>query len=108
MKPLSETYKELGIAFAFPIEITDASGNSTYFENSTGYWRKREYNSDGKETYFKNSNGFWIKREYDADGNITYYEDHNGSRQVTPRSESYNGTVLEIDGKKYELKLKAQ
>ena len=108
MKPLSETLKELGIAFTFPIKITDTNGNRTYFENSGGYWHKREYNSDGKETYFKNSNGFWIKREYDADGNITYYEDHNGSRQGTPRSESCDGKVVEIDGQKYELKLKAQ
>jgi len=32
MKPLSETYKELGIDFSFPIEIKDAKGNVTYFE----------------------------------------------------------------------------
>ena len=40
MKPLSETYKELGIAFSFPIEIRNAKGNLTYyeacFENSEG------------------------------------------------------------------------
>ena len=29
MKKISETYKELGIDFTFPIEIKDADGNST-------------------------------------------------------------------------------
>ena len=36
MKKLSDTYKELGIAFTFPIEIKDANGNQTYYENSNG------------------------------------------------------------------------
>ena len=36
MKKLSETYKELGIAFTFPIEIKDANGELTYYENSEG------------------------------------------------------------------------
>ena len=34
MKPLSETYKELGIAFSFPIEIMEANDRLTYWENS--------------------------------------------------------------------------
>ena len=36
MKPLSETLTELGIAFTFPIEITDSNGYATYYENSYG------------------------------------------------------------------------
>ena len=36
MKPLSETYKELGIAFSFPIEIMEANDRLTYWENSDG------------------------------------------------------------------------
>ena len=39
MKPLSETYKELGIAFDFPIKITNANGELTYYENSNGIRR---------------------------------------------------------------------
>ena len=39
MKKLSEIYKELGIAFSFPIEIGDAEGNETYYESSSGYKR---------------------------------------------------------------------
>ena len=57
MKKLSETYKELGIDFSFPIEITDAEGNRTYYETSFDYWRKYEYDADGKVTYFEDSDG---------------------------------------------------
>ena len=39
MKKLSETYKELGIAFTFPIKIKDAKGKETYYEDSKGVKR---------------------------------------------------------------------
>ena len=124
MKKLSETYKELGIAFSFPIKIKDANGkqtyyeesngfwrkyeynadgNETYYDNSTGYWHKYEYNADGNETYYENSTGYWWKAEYNADGNETYYEDSKGVKKGTPRSQSCNGKVIEVDGKKYKL-----
>ena len=77
MKKLSEIYKELGIAFTFPIEIRDSDGNMTYFENRDG-WFKKEYDSDGNETYFENNDGYWHKREYDSKGNVTYSEDSKG------------------------------
>ena len=57
MKPLSDTYKELGIAFSFPIEIKDADGNRTYYENSKGYWYKYEYDDNGNATYYEDSDG---------------------------------------------------
>ena len=78
MDKLSDTYKELGIAFSFPIKIEDANGNETYFENSKGFWNKREYDSEGNETYFENSDGYWWKYEYDANDKRTYYEDSDG------------------------------
>lgn len=82
MKKLSETYKELGIDFTFPIKIQDSNGNQTYFENRDG----------------------WYKYEYDADGNVTYFENSNGYKKGTPLSQSYAGKVIEVDGKKYKLK----
>ena len=103
MKKLSETYKELGIAFTFPVEITNANGNRTYYENSEGYWITREYDSNGNETYFEDSKGYWWKYEYDANNNITYYENNNGYKGGTPRSQSCAGKVIEVDGKKYKL-----
>ena len=82
MKKLSETLTELGIDFSFPIEIKDPKGNEIYYEDSDGYWSKREY---------------------DAKGNETYYENSNGNKNGTPRSQSCDGKVIEVDGKKYKL-----
>ena len=124
-KPLSETYKELGIAFTFPIEITDDNGKETYYETSYGYWSKREYDANGKDTYYENSDGhwsksendsngketyyedsygFWSKREYDANGKETYFENSYGYKIGTLRSaKTCEGTVIEIEGTKYKL-----
>lgn len=57
MKPLSEIYNELGIAFTFPIRINDQNGKVTYYEYSNGYWYRSEYDENGNETYYENSNG---------------------------------------------------
>ena len=126
MKKLSETYKELGIAFSFPIEIKDDNGNETYFEYSSDYWHRREYDANGNETYYENSsdywhrvrydangnetyyensNDYWFRREYDTNGNETYYENSNGHKEGTPKSaKACEGKVIEADGKKYQLK----
>ena len=103
MKKLSETYKELGIDFTFPIEITNANGNRTYHEGSKGFWSKYEYDARGDETYYEDSEGDWYKREYDSNGNETYFEDSNGYKDGTPRSQSCAGKIVEVDGKKYKL-----
>ena len=105
MKKLSEVYKELGIAFTFPIQIKNEAGHPTYFENSGGDWCKREYDSSGNETYFENSDDYWCKREYGSSGKETYYENSNGYKKGTPRSaKTCEGKVVEVDGVKYELK----
>ena len=84
MKKLSTIYEELGIAFRFPLEIKDANGKTTYFENSKGDWGKYEN---------------------DANGNVTYFENSDGYRRGTPRSaKTCKGKVAEIDGIKYKLK----
>ena len=84
MKTLSDTLKELNINFSFPIKIKDVDGNTTYYEDS---------------------NGYWSKREYDVDSNQTYYEDSDGTKRGTPRSvKTCEGKIVEIDGVKYELK----
>jgi hypothetical protein len=103
MKKLSETYKELGIAFSFPIEIKDTNGNQTYYEFSDGFWSRREYDANGNQTYDENSGGYWWKSEYDTNGNQTYYEFSDGYKKGTSRSQSCAGKVIEVDGKKYKL-----
>ena len=102
MKKLSETYRELGIAFTFPVVVKDKDGNETYFEARSGYWARYEYDENGNETYYETSGGFWIRREYDENGKVTYYETSTGYKKGTKRS-SCSGKVIEIDGKKYKL-----
>ena len=58
MKKLSETLTELGIEFTFPIEIKDANGKRTYYENCEDFWYKYERDANGKATYYEDSDGF--------------------------------------------------
>ena len=86
------------------LSLYDSNGKLIYYEKSTGYWVKREFNSNGNEIYFERSNGFWYKREFDSNGNEIYYENSNGYIIDNRPKESCNGKVVEIDGKKYQLK----
>ena len=63
----------------FPFEIMDKNGNQIYYEVSSGYWEKREYDANGKTVYFGNSFVYWEKFEYDANGNQIYYENSEGT-----------------------------
>jgi hypothetical protein len=36
------------------------------------------YDTNDNNIYFENSNGFWVKREYDTNGNLIYYENSRG------------------------------
>ena len=88
MKPLSETYKEMGIAFTFPIIIEDANGNWTYHENSDGWCERYEFDAKGNETYYEDSDDNWTRYERDANGNRTYYENSYGRKEGAPRSKT--------------------
>jgi len=109
----------------FPFEIKDKNGNQIYFENSEGSWLKREFDSNGKEIYIEYSNGswakrefdsngneiyfltsygFWLKTEYDSNGNLIYYENSDGVVIDNRPKPSCEGKIVEIDGKKYQLK----
>lgn len=48
--------QQLGIT-EFPFIVKDSNYNILYYEDSDGYWYKREYDSNGNEIYFENSNG---------------------------------------------------
>jgi hypothetical protein len=87
----------------FPFEIKDKNGNQIYFEGRNGYWYKREFDSNGNRIYFENSDEYWEKKEYDSNGKEIYYENSYGKIEDN-RPKSYEGNVVEIDGKKYELK----
>ena len=62
----------------FPFEIKDLNGNDIYWENSKGYWEKREYNSNNNRIYHENSDGYWEKSEFDSNSNEIYYENSSG------------------------------
>jgi hypothetical protein len=48
------------------IIIYDSSNNQIYYENSNGYWIKREFDSNNNQIFFENSDGYWLKTEYDS------------------------------------------
>ena len=64
----------------FPFIIRDKNGNQIYFEDSKGYWYKKEYDSNGNEIYHENSNGYWSKSKFDSNGNEIYFEDSESRR----------------------------
>jgi uncharacterized membrane protein len=82
----------------------DSNGNKTHYEDSEEYWSKNEYDSNGNLIYFKDSTGFWSKSEFDSNGNEIYYENSNGMVEDNRSTPTCNGKIVEIDGKKYELK----
>jgi hypothetical protein len=44
----------------FPFEINDKNNNRIYYEDSVGFWVKREYNKNNNEIYFEDSKGVII------------------------------------------------
>jgi len=84
------------------LEILDKNGNNIYFEDSDGFWAKREYDSQGNQTYWENSDGYWAKREYNSQGNQIYYENSDGDI-IDNRPKPCENKVVEIDGVKYKL-----
>ena len=63
------------------------------------------YDTNGNRIYIENSYGDWDKYDYDDNGNITYCEYSDGTIiDKRPKKETCNGKVVEIDGKKYQLK----
>jgi len=59
-------------------KVYNTNDNLIYYEDSNGFWYKREYDSNGNNTYYEDSNGFWVKREYDDYGYQNYYENEEG------------------------------
>ena len=84
------------------LAINDMNGNRIYYENSDGFWTKREWDSRGEEIYYENSDGFWAKQEYDSQGNVIYYEGSRG-KIINKRPKPCENKVVEIEGVKYKL-----
>ena len=50
------------------------AGKLLYIEDSTGWWRKFEYDDKGNQIYFEKSTGYWLKENFDDNGNQIYFE----------------------------------
>jgi hypothetical protein len=86
------------------LEIKDKNGNLIYWEDSDGWWVKREYDSQGDEIYLEDSDGYWEKKEYDSKGNRIYLENSNGVIEDNrPKPCEDKVKVIEIEGVKYKL-----
>jgi hypothetical protein len=88
----------------FPFIIRDRNRNEIYYEGSSGHWYKNEYDSNGNKTYYRSSFGYWVKKEYDLNGNRIYFENSEGKIIDNRTKPTCEGKIVEIDGKKYELK----
>lgn len=67
--------QQLGI-IDFPFIIKDKNNRQVYYEDSSGFWNKREFVND-KEVYYEDSSGQWSKREFDNNKQI-YFENSEG------------------------------
>ena len=61
----------------FPIKLKDDKRNVVYFENSNGFWFKKEYDQNNNVVYYEDSDASWFKQEYDQNINVVYYKDSN-------------------------------
>jgi hypothetical protein len=95
----------------FPFMINDHNGNEIYYENSNGYWIRREKDEKGNQTFSENSYGFWCKSEYNSNGNSIYYENSDGywfRREFDSNGneiyyETSNGAIIDKRPKTVEL-----
>ena len=65
-------------------KVYNNKDDKVYYEDSDGFWVKREYDENGNLIYYEDvlyceDNGsYWFKREYDNNGKLIYYENSNG------------------------------
>ena len=83
--------------------LYDRDGNTVYHEDPDGYWIKKMLNDGGRVIYCEYLDGFWWKYEFDKNGRKIYCEDSDNGVIFDKRS-TYDGKIVEIDGKKYQLK----
>ena len=86
----------------FPFIIKDEKGNRIYYENSTGFWQKRQYDEKGNEVYLEDSKGYWGKCQFDEKNNLVYHEDSNGNIVDNRPKQTVEITLDEI-AKKFNI-----
>ena len=56
----------------------DENNNEIYYENSTGFWVKREFDENNNKIYLENSTGFRSTWEFDKNNEQIYFENSYG------------------------------
>jgi len=84
------------------IKHYDEKGNMTYYERPGKYWMKQKFDSNNNVIEYDDSQGYWYKREYDENNNEISFEDAYGDVRGKT-SPSYDGKIIEIDGRIYKL-----
>jgi hypothetical protein len=90
----------------FPFIIKDRNGNQIYYEDSNGFWVKREWNENGKQIYYEDSHKHWYEAEYDWKGNLVYYLNSNGEirdYRPKPKPEYTMEQLIEKLGEDFKL-----
>jgi len=74
--------------------LYDSNNKLIYYEQSDGYWVKREFDSNNNEIYYEQSDGYWVKREFDSNNNEIYYENSDGEIRDNRPKESCEGKQI--------------
>jgi hypothetical protein len=91
----------------FPFRIKDKNNNKIYFEDSDGFWIKREFDKNNNPIYCETSNGYWDKQEFDKNNNEIYYERSNGTIRDNRPKPTPEFTMEELVAKLgYNFKIK--
>ena len=75
--------------------MTETFGQFIKWDFTNGVLEIKDKNS--KQIYWENSSGYWLKREYDSQGNLIYYENSFG-RIIDNRVQT-----ITYEGRKYQL-----
>lgn len=63
----------------FPFKINNHNGHQIYCEYQSGFWIRRELDSNDNQTFAENSDGYWCKAEFNSKGDQIYFEDSTGA-----------------------------
>ena len=85
------------------LRIKDKNGKGIYWETSSGYWQKWEYDSQGNQIYWETSSGRWKKSEYDSNDVRIYLEDSEDGVIKDNRPKPCENKEIIIEGEKYKL-----
>jgi hypothetical protein len=83
--------------------IFNDNGKPIYYENSKGFWVKREYDDIGNLIFIEKLGPYgshWNKYEYDDNGNKIYNEDSSG-HWIKKEYDEYGNQIYSINSNGY-------